>query len=294
MLPYAPEGAFLSTPTMEALYRGKELGDIFQAICIKCDEYHDLHVDLGCCKGIIPREEAALGIPEGTTSEYTILSRVGKPVCFQVMDFDANGNAILSRRSAQADAKNYFMNCLRSGDIVPAVVQNPTEFGVFCDIGCGVTAMMRIDRCCISRLKSTTDHFYVGQKIYAAIYAIDDETGYIHLTGRELLGTWEENIRDFRQGQTVSGIVRSVMPYGSFVELAPNLSGLAEPMIGVQEGDAVSVYIRAIQQDRHKIKLNILQVLPKAPARQRLPYRLTEGRISKWEYYPGSTAVTYF
>ena len=134
----------------------------------------------------------------------------------------------------------------------------------------------------------------MGQKIHAVIYAIDDETGFIHLTGRELLGTWEENAREFRAGQTVSGTVRSVMPYGCFVELTPNLSGLAEPMPGVSEGDAVSVYIRAIQQDRHKIKLNILQVLPTQNPNRRLPYRITEGRIEKWEYYPGSTAVTYF
>lgn len=294
MLPYAPEGTFLSTPTIESLRRGLEQGDIFQAICIKCDEYHDLHVDLGCCKGIIPREEAALGVLEGTAREYAILSRVGKPVCFQVIDFDANGNAILSRRRAQQDAKSYFMSSLRAGDIVPGIVQNPTDFGVFCDIGCGITAMMRIDRCCVSRLRSTKDHFAMGQKVLAVIYAIDDETGFIHLTGRELLGTWEENARDFRVGQTVSGTVRSVMPYGCFVELTPNLSGLAEPVPGVSEGDAVSVYIRSIQQDRHKIKLNILQVLPTQNPARRLPYRITEGRIEKWEYFPGSTAVTYF
>lgn len=294
MLPYAPEGFFLSTPTLDALRRGADRGDIFQAMCIKCDENHNLHIDLGCCMGIIPREEAALGIAEGTTKEYAILSRVGKPVSFQVMGFDQNGNAILSRRRAQLDARNYFMSSLRSGDILPAVVQNATEFGVFCDIGCGITAMMRIDRCCVSRLQSTADLFYVGQKIYAVVYAIDDETGFIHLSGRELLGTWEENARNFRAGQTVAGTVRSVMPYGSFVELTPNLSGLAEPIPGVKEGDSVSVYIRSIQSDRHKIKLNILQVLPNRNKQTRLPYRITEGKLQQWEYYPGSTAVTYF
>lgn len=294
MLPYAPEGAFLSTVTWDALHNGQDHGEIFQAICTKCDEFHNLHVDLGCCKGIIPREEAALGIYEGITAEYAILSRVGKPVCFQVLGFDALGNAILSRRAAQADAKRYFMDSLRPGDILPAVVQNPTDFGVFCDIGCGITAMMRIDRCCISRLKSTKDHFSTGQRILTVVYAVDNSTGFIHLSGRELLGTWEENVREFRAGQTVSGIVRSIMPYGCFVELTPNLSGLAESFPGVGEGDGVSVYIRSIQPDRHKIKLNILQLQDRPIRPKRLPYRITEGHIEKWEYYPGSTAVTYF
>ena len=30
-------------------------------------------------------------------------------------------------------------------------------------------------------------------------------------------------------GETVGGIVRSIEPYGIFIELAPNLAGLAEP-----------------------------------------------------------------
>lgn len=294
MLPYAPEGFFLSSPTLDALHRGAEQGDIFQAMCTKCDEFHNLHVDLGCCKGIIPREETAIGVAEGVTKEFAILSRVGKPVCFQVLGFDQAGNALLSRRSAQTDAKSYFMSALQPGDIVPAVVQNPSHLGVFCDIGCGITAMMRIDRCCISRLQTTAEHYSIGQKIFTVIYAIDDDTGFIHLTGRELLGTWEENVNDFRAGQTVSGTVRSVMPYGIFVELTPNLSGLAEPVPNVSDGDPVSVYIRSIQHDRHKIKLNILQVLPKRTTPLRLPYRITEGKLKKWEYYPGSTAITYF
>ena len=294
MLPYAPEGFFLSHPSREMLHRAIEQGSILQAMCVKCDENHNLYVDLGVCNGMIPRAEAALGITDGTINEYAILSRVGKPICFQVMGFDRDGTALLSRSRAQQDARNYFMSTLRAGDIIPAVVQNPTNFGVFCDIGCGITGMMRIDRCCISRLHSTADLFAIGQKLFAVVYAIDDESGFIHLTGRELLGTWEENASRFSPGQTVTGIVRSVMPYGSFVELTPNLSGLAESVPNIQEGNTVSVYIRAIQHDRHKIKLNILQVLEPQKKPYRLPYYITEGKLERWEYYPGSTAITYF
>ncbi|MBE6976784.1 MAG: 30S ribosomal protein S1 [Ruminococcaceae bacterium] len=263
-------------------------------MCTKCDEYHNLHVDLGCCKGIIPREEAAIGVGDAPAKEFAILSRVGKPVCFQVLGFDRQGTALLSRRSAQVEAKCFFLSALRPGDVIPAVVQNPAAFGVFCDIGCGVTALMRIDRCCVSRLSSTADQFRVGQSIYTAILGIDDDLEFIHLTGRELLGTWEENAELFRSGQTVKGYVRSVMPYGIFVELTPNLSGLAEPVPNVNVGDPVSVYIRSIQHDRHKIKLNILEVLQPQPMAAKLPYFITSGHMEAWEYYPGSSTVTYF
>ena len=218
---------------------------------------------------------------------------MGKWVSFQVLTFDKHGTAILSRRAAQAEARSYLLNTLRPGDIIPAVVQTPTGFGVFCDIGCGCTALMRIERCCVSRLANAGELFSPGQKIFAAVLGIDDAAGLINLTGRELLGTWEENASRFRPGQTVTGTVRSIMPYGIFIELTPNLSGLAEPGAPVSEGDNVSVYIRSIQPERHKIKLTVIERLSTAIP-LRLAYTQWEGHLDKWEYYPGSAAVTYF
>lgn len=294
MLPYSPEGLCATLPAPDALHKGLGTGEIFQATCVKCDEYHNLHVDLGPIRGFIPREETALGLADGTAKAYSILSRVGKSVCFQVLGFDSLGNAILSRKAAQADARDYFLSALRPGDVIPAVVQNPAEFGVFCDIGCGFTALMRIARCCVSRLQTTASHFRTGQRIQAAVLSIDDTLGQIQLTGRELLGTWAENTARFRPGQTVPGTVRSIMPYGVFVELAPNLSGLAEPVGELQPGTPVSVYIRSILPEKHKIKLNIIEVLPASPLPVVPDYFITDGHLDRWEYYPGSNAVTIF
>lgn len=294
MQPYSPEGLNLTLPTPEVLRKSEGTGEIFQAMCVKCDEFHNLHVDLGSLHGLIPRDETALGLADGRTKEYSILSRVGKTVSFQVLAFDSRGNAILSRKAAQAEARDYFLSALRPGDVIPAVVQNPAEFGVFCDIGCGYPALMRISRCCISRLESTASHFRTGQVIYAAVLGIDDALGQIQLTGRELLGTWEENAAKFRPGQTVPGTVRSVMPYGVFVELTPNLSGLAETVLGIAPGTSVSVYIRSISPEKHKIKLNIIEPLAAAPLPNGLEYFVTEGHLDRWEYFPGSRAATIF
>ncbi len=294
MQPFRPEGNYATPPSPETLRKSVGTGEIFQAMCTKCDEFHNLYVDLGTVNGRIPREEAALGIADGRTKEYAILSRVGKPVSFQVFDFDRNGVAILSRRAAQNDVRSYALSALRPGDVIGAIVQNPADFGVFCDIGCGFTALMRIDRCCISRLETTAQRYTIGQSISAAILEIDDLSGRISLTGKELLGTWEENANLFRPGQVVTGFVRSIMPYGLFVELTPNLSGLSEPDSRVKPGDAVSVYIRSIQREKHKIKLNVLDVLPEPICFPEPHFFITDGHIDHWEYYPGSLNTTDF
>lgn len=294
MLSYQPEGLRNQPiPAPDVLHLAGGSREIFQAMCIKCDEFHNLVVDLGSVRGLIPRQEAALGVAEGQAREIAILSRVGKPLCFQVLGFSADGTALLSRRAAQAEARAYLLRTLRPGQILPAVVQNVTPFGAFCDIGCGVTALMSIERCSVSRITHCSQRFSPGQKIYAAILSVDPALGRIQLTGRELLGTWEENVAQFRPGQAVPGIVRGVKPYGIFVELTPNLSGLAEPGGGWQMGQGVSVYLRSILPERQKIKLTILEGLPAVPA-QPLRYYRTAGRLERWEYAPGSAVVTVF
>jgi len=281
---YVPEG-LRKTPTHgEALRRAMETGEILEAQVSRCDEYHDLTVALdGGAKGIIPREETALGVTEGTVGEMAILSRVGKSVCFRVMACRDNGSFLLSRRSAQESARNFFFRTLRPGDLLPAVCQSVSDFGVFCDIGCGVTALLGKNRISVSRAKDPRERFAPGQQLFAAVERLDPLRQWIYLTHRELLGTWTENAARFAPEQTVTGIVRSIQPYGIFVELTPNLTALAEPREGIRAGDGVSVYIKSICPEREKMKLVILEKLP-APLPCAFEYVMTAGHLDCWQY----------
>lgn len=293
MQPYQPEETFVRPPGAEELEAAAENMGVCQAMCIKCDEHHDLHLDLGDQIGTISRQEAALGLAEGSVRDIALLSRVGKAVSFQVMGRDDRGQYLLSRRAAQAEVRAYFFSALTPGDILQVRVLSAGKFGAFCDVGCGLTALMPLSRCCVSRLRGADDLWKPGMRICAALWQLDDNSGRILLSGRETLGNWDENTEAFRQGQTVTGIARTVMPYGIFVELTPNLSGLAEPAPGIQAGDPVSVFIRAMNRQRHKIKLNILEKLDHSIAKQP-EFFVTSGHLNKWEFFPGSGAVTYF
>ena len=284
---YLPEGMDLRRGgfTADALRKAKADGSILQATAVVCTEDHDLLVDLGCCVGRIPKHEAAIGIEEGTVRDIAILSKVGKPVSFRVTDISAAGQVLLSRRLAQEEAQRHILGTKRPGDIIPAVVTNPAPFGAFCDIGCGLVALMGIETISVSRIAHSRDRFREDQQIYAVIRSIDCETGRVQLSHRELLGTWAENAALFRAGQTVTGIVRSIKDYGAFIELTPNLSGLAEPNFDLRVGDTVSVYIKSIQPERLKIKLVALRRLdPETQPQKPLHYFRTMGHIDHWQY----------
>ena len=291
---YLPEGMGLRRGghSQEGIRKARAEGTILQAPVVVCTEQHDLLVDLGCCTGLIPRNETAIGVAEGALRDIAILSRVGKAVSFRVLDIMANGMPLLSRRLAQEEARQHLFETRRPGDILPAVVTSLAAFGAFCDVGCGLPSLMGIERISFSRISHSRDRFQEDQQIFAIIQSMDPETGRIQLSHRELLGTWAENAAQFQAGQTVTGIVRSVKDYGAFVELLPNLSGLADPNPDLREGDAVSVYIKSILPEKQKIKLVALHRLdPGAVPPQPVTYYKTSGHIDFWEYGPGQITV---
>ena len=124
------------------------------------------------------------------------------------------------------------------------------------------------------------------EKILAAVRAFDRKNRRITMTLRELLGTWMENASQFTPGETVQGTVRSVKEYGSFIELAPNLSGLADTREELVPGDRVSVYIKSIRPERMKTKLQVIEKLPPLAEPEPLRYWITDGQIDRWTYSP--------
>ena len=268
MTGYFPEGynsdnlklkANFFTPVLLAEAAAK--GSVLEATAVMCDAGHNLIVDLGCMKGIIPREEGAIGIAEGVTRDIAILSRVGKAVCFTVEALKSNEQgemyALLSRRRAQEMFKKAFFEKVSVGDIFPARVTHLETFGAFLDIGCGIIALLPIDAISVSRISHPSDRLCVGKDINVILKHIGED-GKITVSLKELLGTWQENADMFCVRQTVSGVIRSVESYGIFVELTPNLAGLAEPFPTAEAGQSASVYIKSIISEKMKIKLIII------------------------------------
>ena len=302
---YKPEGMLiaakenreaLSSP--DALERAGRAGVIMEAPVLLCDNRMRLHVDLGCMRGIIQREEAVWCRPGENIKDIAVITRVGKPVAFKLLGFaEENGEqvAMLSRRLAQQECATTFLSGLHPGDIIPAKVTHLENYGAFVDIGCGMSSLLSIDCISVSRITHPRDRLACGMQIYVAVKSIDNELKRIFVTMKELLGTWEENAARFEAGQTVMGRVRSIESYGIFVELAPNLAGLAElrgnvgTPVRTAVGDLAAVFIKSMIPERMKIKLVMIDSraepeFPDAPKYFIDPEKTP--RIDYWEYSP--------
>lgn len=267
---------------------------LLEAPVLLCDNEMNLHLALGEAKGIIPKEEVYFSPKGEAPKDIAILTRVGKSVCFYVRELvkkDGVVIAILSRKAAQRDCYEKYISRLRAGDVIDAKVTHLESFGAFLDVGCGIVSLLPIDAISVSRISHPALRFTVGDECKVIVKS-KDEAGRIYVTRKELLGTWEQNASLFGAGQTVAGTVRGIEPYGIFVELTPNLTGLSELKEGIKENETVSVFIKSILPDRMKIKLVIIDFCSGLPTpKPRCPFTFqTASHIDKWCYSPEASS----
>ena len=153
-----------------------------------------------------------------------------------------------------------FIENLQVGENVKGIVKNIKPYGAFIDIGDGVVGLVHIEDLSVARIKTPYERVKIGQEINTKVKDIDKENGKINLSYKDTLGTWEENAKKFEEGVKVSGIARETEKNnnGIFIELTPNLVGLAEYKEGIEYGQNVDVYIKKIIPEKHKVKLIII------------------------------------
>lgn len=119
---------------------------------------------------------------------------------------------------------------------------------------------MHIEDLSIARIKTPYERLKIGQRVEIVVKSIDRDTGKVILSYKEILGSWEENAKKFETGTKTKGIVRETEKNknGIFVELTPNLVGMAEYEEGLEYGQMVDVYIKKIDNERKKVKLLIV------------------------------------
>ena len=149
---------------------------------------------------------------------------------------------------------------LEEGQIVEGRVTGVKPYGAFVKMENELSALVHIEDMSVARIKSPLERLKIGQKANFVVKSIDRGKNRIFLSYKELLGTWEDNVKNFEEGSTVKGIARETekSKNGIFIELTPNLVGLAEYKDGIEYGQNVNVYIKRIIPEKKKVKLVIV------------------------------------
>lgn len=257
-------------------------------------------VVVGCVKKYLPNEcliidlgkniEARLSIDNFEDSESSslsgIISKVGSKICAFIEDIDEENNeVILNRSSLHNWYKSTVLESMDFGTIFDTNVVSVAPFGVFVDMGYGVVGLLPMNDISIARLPHLRGAFKVGDSL-KVVYKGKSSSGYV-VSHKELLGTWEENVKDFTEGEVLLGIIRDIKPYGAFIEISPNLTGLADISedSSYKVGESVTVLFKSYNLEKQKVKLHII----KSSATDYKPkynYKVSDGRLEEWVYTP--------
>ena len=167
---------------LEALRTAAARGDILQSTALAFDNDHQLRFLLGGQPTVMPYAECADGLAEGAVRDIAVLTRVGRPTCFLVRAVRQEPGCPpvldISRTEAQRACRRNYLDRLLPGDIIPCTVTHIEPFGAFCDVGCGISALLPIDCLSVSRIQSAgpflPNHveyeFFLIQAFAAVVY----------------------------------------------------------------------------------------------------------------------------
>ena len=163
-------------------------------------------------------------------------------------------------KSGTGNTKERSFNDLAVGQKVYGTVINIKPYGAFVKIENGAVGLLHIEDISVARMKSPEERLHVGQKIPVIVKSVDTKEKKFCLSYKELLGSWQDNIKDIEVGQELKGIIREIAKgkKGIFIELKPNLVGMSEYKTNYNFGDKVTVVVKKIIPEKHKVKLKII------------------------------------
>lgn len=214
-------------------------------------------------KALMPREEVSSIVGEdGLVEEKYIVNKVGKsiPVCIKdiINSDDGKIEVILSKKILELKVRRWMYMHLKPGIKLKGIVVNLLEYGAFVDVGGGVTGLIKLQDLSENRVRHPNEILRIGQRINVIVKKFDRDTGKIELSYKEQLGIFEQNVKKLKEGDIVEGIVKNRIKTGIFIELKPNLIGLAEHVNGLEYGQKVLVSIKKISMENKKIKLIVI------------------------------------
>lgn len=264
---------------LEKLFENKEVFEVIVNDVVK----GGIVVDVGV-RGFIPASMVERHFVEDF-SDYK-----GRTLRVVVKELDRENNkVILSQKDVlEADFeanKQKVMAELKEGQELVGTVQRLTQFGAFVDVG-GVDGLVHVSEIAWTHVDKPSDAVSEGDQVKVKVLKVDPEKGKISLSMKAVQpGPWETAAGQFNNNDIVTGVVKRLVNFGAFVEIAPGVEGLVHisqishkhigtPQEVLKEGQEVKVKILEMNPSEKRVSLSIKETeeAPEAaPKAERAP-----------------------
>ncbi len=154
-------------------------------------------------------------------------SYVDQEFMVKVIDIDQDEEKlIVSEKAAWEEQQKEVLSKFTSNEIVEGTISALTDFGAFLAFGDGVEGLIHISEIAWQRIDHPKDVLTVGDKVKAQILKVDGAKIFLSLK-RLAENPWDTVREKYAVGQEVRGKIIKVNPFGFFVEIEPQIHGLA-------------------------------------------------------------------
>lgn len=199
---------------------------------------------------------------------------VGIEIVVKVIDVnEKDEKLIVSEKAMGEESKAVATDKFKVGEVVEGEVSAITAFGAFVKFD-SVEGLVHISELAWQRIDHPKDVVRIGDHVKAEVIQIDGKKIFLSMK-RLQPDPWKNVAEKYKVGQIVSGKIVKVNPYGLFIELDPEIQGLAhvselsnEQIEDVTKtfaiGDNREFEIVSIEATEHRLGLRVPGVKAKA------------------------------
>ncbi|THF78352.1 30S ribosomal protein S1 [Cohnella fermenti] len=211
----------------------------------------------------------------------------GRTIRVKIKEIDRENNKVILSAKEVLEAeyeaqKQEIMASLVPGQVIEGTVQRLTPFGAFVDIG-GIDGLVHVSEIAWTHVAHPADAVSEGQSVTVKVLKVDPSIGKISLSIKAAQpGPWETAAGQFQTGEIVTGVVKRLVSFGAFVEIAPGVEGLvhisqiahrhiATPFEVLKEGQEVKAKILDFNPAEKRVSLSIKETEEAPPREEREP-----------------------
>lgn len=239
--------------------------DVIVEGTIKKITSYGMFVDVGGVDGLVHYNEISYKGPVNPSKLYN----EGDVVTVRAISYDKDKRHLsLSIKAVQADPWAEVESELDEGDTITVTVSNIENYGAFVDLGNDIEGFLHISEITWDKnVKNPADYLEVGQEIDVEVIEINSDTHKLRVSLKRLLPKpFDEFLKNYNEGDVVTGVVTSLTDFGAFVRISGVEGLLHNQDISwekntkckdvLKSGDEVEVKIAKINAQDQKISLN--------------------------------------
>ena len=189
---------------------------------------------------------------------------LGKNLQVKAIQVDKNLNKLVfSEREATSDQLPKIELPFKIGDSLKTKIVKILPFGLLVGIPSGQEGLIHISEISWKKVSSLNDAYKIGQELQAKVITIDNNTGKINLSIKQLEeDPWKEAAKQYKVGAVFERPVSRITSYGVFVELEEGIEGLLHSSkipygLELKEGEMIKVSIDLFNSEQRRVALRL-------------------------------------